>query len=309
MRMSELTRGLKFPEGPVALDDGSVLFVEVEGGTIRRWTPEGRLHLVADVGGGPNGAALGPDGALYVCNNGGFRWRHDEHGTRPAGPPDNHIGGSIQRVDLTTGRFETLYDEVDGRRFAGPNDLVFDRHGGFWFTDYGKSREHERVRDLGAVYYATADGTSVREVLYPIFSPNGIALSPDEKTLYVADTESSRLWAYAIEAPGTVDKLPYPSPHGGRLLAACGDNTLQRFDSMAVDAAGNICVATLMNGGITVVSPDGASVRHQPIPDLFTTNLCFGGPDMKTAYVTLSAGGSLLAVEWDQPGLRLNFQC
>ena len=80
----------------------------------------------------------------------------------------------------------------------------------------------------------------------------------------------------------------------------------QRFDSLAVQADGRICVATLVNGGITVISPDGRHVEHNPMPDPMTTNICFGGPDMKTAFITLSWTGRLVAVDWPSPGLKLN---
>jgi gluconolactonase len=311
MQIKELASGLAFPEGPVAMDDGSVLFVEVAGDSLRRWTPDGRVSTVAVVGDGPNGAAIGPDGACYLCNNGGFGWKEEpEHGfRRPHGIGARYQGGSIQRVNLNTGRVEVLYDKVEGRPLLGPNDLVFDRHGGFWFTDLGKAIESERRRDLGSVYYARADGSMIREVIFPIVSPNGIGLSPDEKVLYVADTESARLWAFDIVEPGVISKHPFPSPAGGWLMAACGDHKLQRFDSLAVDGAGNVNVATLINGGITVVAPEGGRSAHVPIDDWYVTNLCFGGPALRTAFITLSAGGKLIAADWSTPGLRLNYAC
>jgi gluconolactonase len=86
-----------------------------------------------------------------------------------------------------------------------------------------------------------------------------------------------------------------------------GSAGYQRFDSLAVDAAGNICVATLINGGITVVSPDGGAVRHVPMPDRWTTNICFGGPDLRTAFLTLSSTGRLVACDWEEPGLALAY--
>src|SRR6478609_11092015 len=92
-----LASGLEFPEGPVAMPDGSVLVVEIAGGRLTRVLPNGELRNVADLGGGPNGAALGPDGHCYVCNNGGFSWRTDAGFTRPTGPADGYDGGSIQR--------------------------------------------------------------------------------------------------------------------------------------------------------------------------------------------------------------------
>jgi len=298
-----LATGLRFPEGPVALDDGSVVLVEIARGTVTRVAADGAVSVVADLGGGPNGLALGPDGGLYVCNNGGFEW-HDEAGLlRPVGTPASYSGGRIERVDLTTGASRMLYDRCGEHRLCGPNDIVFDRHGGFYFTDLGKTRP--RDRDQGGVYYAMADGSGIKAVAYPMLTPNGIGLSPNETTLYVAETEGGRLWAFDIVEPGIVRRHPFPSPNGGRFLF--NQAGYHRFDSLAVDAEGNICVATLISGAITVVSPDGQLVRSVKMPDVYTTNICFGGPGLRTAYVTLSGVGQLVAMPWAEAGLRLNF--
>jgi gluconolactonase len=303
--LREIAGGLSFPEGPVALADGSILLVEIAAGRLTRVAPDGSKHTVAETGGGPNGAAIGPDGKVYVCNNGGFRWRDlTAVGRVPAGQADDYAGGRIERVDLASGRVETLYTECGGHPLKGPNDLVFDANGGFYFTDFGKMRPREM--DHGAVYYAKADGSAIKRVAFPSVMPNGCGLSPDGRTLYFAETESARLWALAILAPGEVKREPWPSVHGGRFLGCPGG--YQRFDSLAVDSAGNILVATLVNGGITVFSPDGTDVRHIPMPDPMTTNICFGGPDLRTAYVTLSGSGRLVAFDWERPGLRLNYQ-
>ena len=196
-----------------------------------------------------------------------------------------------------------LYRDGGNGPLRGPNDIVFDRAGGMWFTDLGKTRA--RDMDRGGVYYAAADGSSIREAIYPMLTPNGIGLSPDEKRLYVAETHTGRLWAFDLESPGVVRRRGFPSPNGGDLVA--GLPGYQLFDSLAVDAAGNICVATLFNGGITVISPDGKQIEHLPMPDVYTTNICFGGTDLRTAYVTLSLSGRLVALDWPRPGLRLNF--
>lgn len=308
MNIREIARGLQFPEGPVVLADGSVLLVEIARGTLSRVTMDGRIHVVATLGGGPNGAAIGPDGAVYVCNNGGFRWHTEADGTlRPVAQADDYSGGRIERVDLATGRFERIYEQVDGLNLRGPNDIVFDAHGGFYFTDLGKSRAAEM--DLGAVYYGRADGRSASVIARPLMTPNGVGLSPDGKTLYYAETAGARVFAYDITAPGRVQVQGWPAPNGGRLVTASPGGHFQRFDSLAVDALGNICVATLMHGGISIVSPDGSMVSHVPLPDPFTTNLCFGGKDMRTAYVTLSGSGRLVAIDdWPVPGLVLNGQ-
>ena len=158
----EITSGLQFPEGPIAMPDGSVILVEIARETLTRVTPDGKQHVIAKLGGGPNGAAVGPNGTIYVCNNGGFNWIKRPDGRLfPGTQPDSYKGGSIQVVDPETGKFETLYDSCNGRRLNGPNDLVFDNVGGFWFTDLGKTREYDN--DRGAVYYARADGSKIEE--------------------------------------------------------------------------------------------------------------------------------------------------
>jgi len=308
MRIRELATGLQFPEGPVAMDDGSVLLVEIARGTLTRARHDGLVQVVADLGGGPNGAAMGLDGAVYVCNNGGFRWHTEADGChRPVGQADDYSGGRIERVNLATGRAERLYDTADGGALRGPNDIVFDAQGGFYFTDLGKTRE--RDMDRGGVFYGQGDGSGAHAIARPVMTPNGIALSPDGRTLYYAETEGARLWAFDITAPGRVRKEGWPSPHGGRMLCASPGGHYQRFDSMAADALGNLCVATLLHGGITIVAPDGSSCEHLPLPDRYTTNICFGGRDMRTAYITLSGSGRLIAIDdWPTPGLRLNFQ-
>ena len=303
LRSRELAHGLRFPEGPIALRDGSVVLVEIAAGDLTRIAPDGRKAVVAHLGGGPNGAAIGPDGKCYVCNNGGFEWHEDASGyLRPVGRALDYETGRIERVDLGTGAFEVLYSQCDGVALKGPNDIVFDTAGGFYFTDLGKA--YGRQMDRGAVYYARADGSRITEVAFPVTTPNGVGLSPDGRNLYVAETETSRLWSWEILEPGVVRKDPWPSPHGGTLVA--GLPGYQRFDSLAVEAGGNICVATLVRGGISVISPAGELVGFWAADDRFCTNVCFGGADLRTAYVTLSGTGRLLALDWPRSGLPLN---
>lgn len=294
--------GLEFPEGPVALPDGSVLFVEIAGGRLTRWSPSGRTEFVAQLGGGPNGAAIGPDGHCYVCNNGGFTWSTAGGLTRPTGAPPDYQGGCIQRVNLGSGQVDTLYTHCDGAPLYGPNDIVFDAHGGFWFSDFGKKFE-DRLQ-LGAVYYASTDGSLIRRVVFPALTPNGVGLSPDGQVLYMAETETSRLWSYPVVGPGQLALKTFPSPNGGSLVH--GSPGYQRFDSLAVEDGGAICVATLVRGGISVLSPTGELLEFHEAPDIYCTNICFGGPELRTAYVTLSGTGQLFEAQWPRPGLRLH---
>ena len=202
-----IATGLGFPEGPVWMADGSVILGEISGKKVTRVAPDGTKTEIGKAGGGPNGVATGPDGALYVCNNGGAVYE-----TTPSflstGPAPDYKNGSIQRIDLKTGETKTLYTECNGHKLSAPNDIVFDRQGGFYFTDLGKRYAHHR--DNGGLYYALPDGSKIVELAYPLLTPNGVGLSPDEKTVYVADTESSRLFAFDIVAPGSRQERAFP---------------------------------------------------------------------------------------------------
>lgn len=304
----QITDGLRFPEGPVPLADGSVLVVEIEGARLIRVTPDGRKDVVAELGGGPNGAAMGPDNQVYVCNNGGFNWITEADGyLRPHGKADGYHNAGIQRVDLASGRVEMLYTHCSTPGgdvpIMGPNDIVFDGKGGFWFTDHGKS--YDRLMDRGAIFYARTDGSFITEAAFPMITPNGIGLSPDGKTLYASETETGRVWAWPILGPGELGKERWPSPNGGRFIG--GGTGYQRFDSLAIEENGNICVATLVGAGISVFSPDGGLIEFHEAPEPYCTNIAFGGEDRRTAYITLSGYGTLIAVDWPRAGLKLAY--
>jgi gluconolactonase len=303
--MELIASGLEFPEGPIWLTDGRVLVVEIKRGTLTAVSPDGSVERVATLGGGPNGAAIGPDGKVYVCNNGGFEW-FDVGGIVAPGPqPADYIGGRIQRVDLDTGEVEDLYTECDGNPLRGPNDIVFDAEGGFYFTDLGKTRAREV--DKAGVYYATTDGSSITEIAYGLDHANGIALSPDDRHLYVAETITGRVWTWEIESPGVFRPPATPVGHGTLLYSFDG---YQLLDSMAVDSDGNVCVATLLTGAVSVVSPKGDLLDQYavPEPDPFVTNVCFGGDGYRTAFITSSGRGLLYEMAWPRAGHPLHFE-
>lgn len=135
-----------------------------------------------------------------------------------------------------------------------------------------------------------------------MFSPNGVGLSPDETVVYMCDSHMSRVWAFDLTGPGKVASTRGRG-HGRVLVNLQG---YQPLDSMAVEADGRVCAATIQNGGITVVEADGAAT-HLPFPDIMTTNICFGGEDMRSAWVTGSSTGRLFKTRWPRPGHRLNF--
>lgn len=288
---------LAFPEGIVTLRDGGLLFAEIAAGRISRMTPDGRVSVVAQTGGGPNGTAVGADGALYIANNGGLSFSHVGDRWGVAGVPDDYAGGSIQRIDPRTGAVTTLYRAAGGNRLCGPNDILCDAYGGLWFTDTGKIRP--RTRDQGGLYWAKPDGSGIREIAYPLLTPNGLALSPDRGTLYVALSDKRQIVAYTLTGPGTVEQ------RNGRAYARvvaspAGDLS---FDNIAVEAGGNIVVAGVRAGVLLTITPAGEVIETFALPDPIVTAIAFGGSDMRTLYATLSSSGRIVAMRWPRAGL------
>lgn len=301
-KLTEITDGLAFPEGPIAMPDGTVILVEMFGPRLTRVFPDGTKETIAEIDGGPNGAAIGPDGAVYLCNNGGCFTASEVMGLTLPGPfdPARYIGGRIQRVDLRTGEVTDLYTECDGRPLRAPNDLVMDGHGGFWFTDHGIRDGAARTSDMSSIHYAKVDGSEIHEVVFPVDSPNGIGLSPDGGRLYWAETHTGRVFQRTITTAGQLE----PAAPLDASIVLYGLPGYQLLDSLAVDGSGWVCVATLVNGGITAISPDGSQVEHYATGDLITTNVCFGGEDLRTAYLTLSSTGRLVSMDWPRLGLH-----
>jgi gluconolactonase len=211
-------------------------------------------------------------------------------GDRPA---DDYDSGCIQRIDPKTGDTRVLYTHCNGHKLSAPNDLVPRRA--------ATSPISQALRATGGLCYALPDDR--RSSVYPILSPSGCGLSPDGKVL------PSPPNLHGCGHSTSPRRASSPSQAGLRRVAriVAGLGSFQRFDSLAVEASGNVAVATLHAGCITVIAPDGKVVRQVTVPDEFPTNICFGGPDLRTAYVTLSATGRLGALDWGEPGLRLNF--
>lgn len=302
MQFETVATGLNFSEGPVALPDRDFLVVRTLDGLLCRVEANGSQHTVADLGGGPNGTAMGPDGRAYVCNNGGVsdediaRLRGDPN----APPPATSVPeGRIEAVDLATGLATVLYADCGDEPIVAPNDLVFDRSGGFYATDFG-SLKHPGPQP-SVVYYGQPDGSAIRIVIRGLERANGVGLSADETRLYVVETEAGRLWGFDVDSPGRVKTDAGTAP-GGDLLF---EDPELHFDSLALDAEGHICVACPFNGLIARISPAGDIETFITPDDGGPTNICFGGPDLQTAYIT--QGDRLLCCRWPVPGLAPNY--
>lgn len=285
---------LAFPEGPIAMPDGSLLIVEMFGPYLTRIHGDGRVDRICEIPGGPNGIAMGPDGRVYVCNNGGafsgaFR---DGNWDLWYTEPGAYRGGCIQAIDLVTTFIQTLYTACDGIRLSAPNDIVFDAHGGFYFTDLGYA--HDETKRTG-IYYASPHGDMIRFVVGSE-SANGVGLAPDGATLYWNITPTAQVMACRLAAPGVVATPPQQLY---RFAEGC------MLDSLAVDSAGNVCVAVLGAGAIGVVSPAGELIAYYPTGNSGTTNICFGGSDLCTAFVTLGGSGEVVTMPWPRAGLAL----
>jgi gluconolactonase len=300
----QIAAEIKFPEGPIAMPDGRFVVAEVLGGNLLRIDADGKKTVIAHLGGGPNGAAIGPDGRCYVCNNGGITT--DEIATLMSDTPDAHLQpgeprGRIEVVDLDTGEYAVLYKTCGAKSLIAPNDIVFDAQGGFYFTDFGSLKVRKPQRS--ALYYARSDGSRIDLVVDNLERANGVALSPDESRVYVAETSTGSVWSFAVTAPGVLE-LDRDTRTGGDILFQ--DPSLH-LDSMAVDARGYVCVATTTHASILRIAPDGRDTEHVAIPGGGTTNICFGGKSLDIAYVTVSIDGRLVSLPWQCPGAPLNF--
>lgn len=329
MEMRFVAENLDFPGGLLVLDNGDILVTEVSGGVLTRIRADGSRSQFAKTGGAPTAAALGPDRTIYVCNNGtprAVREKLPDGRTAYRPPRAGEVagaGGQIQRI-AANGEVSTVYRECGGRPLMAPANLVFDRQGSFYFSDMGAfegplrdagvSTESKHLsvlkmagdvarRPAGSIYYASPDGRMITEILHPMAAPNGIALSPDEMTLYVGESGTGRVWAFEVPAPGRVGKR--------RCLGVVPGRRPLNFswsEGLTVDALGDVLAATVVNGGITTFSPHGGEIEHVATGDPLTSNLCFGGPDGRTLFVTLGGTGRLVAYEaWPTVGHKLNY--
>ncbi len=266
--------GFEFTEGPASASDGTIYFSDIPANTIHRLSNDGSIAVFSKESNHTNGMIFTADGRLLGCQ----------------------MDGAVVQYDLETGRVaKVIADSFESKRFNAPNDLIIDKEGGIYFTDPLYRAPDPLPQGVQTVYYISSKAV-VSRVTEPIAAPNGIALSPDAKTLYVIPSMQSQMLAYDVESPGklanqrvfcTLRQPAGQSKTGG--------------DGMVVDAEGNLYITTHI--GIQIFSPDGASIGVVAIPE-HPANVTFGGIDRKTMYVTARTG--LYKVSMPIAGLEPN---
>jgi gluconolactonase len=288
-QQAEIATTVAFTEGPVADRDGNVYFTELVFQRIMKLTPKGVLSVFREHSNNANGLLIDPEGRLIACEGAASQRLGTDQTFKP----------QVTRTDLRTGKMEVLADSYQGKPFIGPNDVTIDGKGRMYFTDLPGA----------AVYRIDGAGKISRILAAPeIQRPNGIQVAPDDKTLYLIEANNAKdgarmIRAYDLQPDGTVSNMRvhynfYPGRSG---------------DGMSIDSQGNLHVSAGMSQlrgtsetldtktGIYVISPQGKLVKFVPIPEDFITNNAFGGPDMRTLYVT--AGKTLYKLRTDIAGL------
>jgi gluconolactonase len=285
----EIATAVAFTEGPAVDRDGNVYFTEMVAQRIMKLSANGVLSTFREHSNNANGLLIDPQGRLVACEGAGS----DRTGVPLKFKPQ------ITRTDLRTGKMEVLADSYQGKPFVGPNDVTIDGKGRLYFTDLPG----------GAVYRIDGPGKLARILASPeIQMPNGIQISPDDKRLYLIESNRAEggarmIRAYDLNSDGSVGNMRvHYNFYPGRSA-----------DGMSIDREGNLYASAGMNQlrgssetldtktGVYVISPQGSLLRFMAIPEDFITNNAFGGPDMKTLYVT--AGKTLYKLRTDIAGL------
>lgn len=302
----EAATNLMLTEGPTVDQDGAVYFTTsgVLGGRLLKWTDGPRSGTEPGLPGFPGRVEVFREyGAGALVFDKDFRLLAAERGPKGDRP-------GVTRTDVKTGTVEWLADRYQGKRFNGPNDLTVDGKGRIYFTDRPGATSAPDQVGLNAVYRIDPDGTVAQILKAPeIERPNGIMVSPDDRTLYLIEAHikaggAKLIRAYDLQEDGSVTNMRVHYTFGpGR-----------SGDGMTVDSQGNLYVAAGLNiprgsdetldnrTGVYVISPAGTLLRMIPIPEDVVTNVAFGGPDLKTLYVT--SGKTLFRTRVDIPGTR-----
>ena len=285
----EIAAAVAFTEGPAVDREGNVYFTDIINQRIMKLGPDGLLSIYRENSNVANGLLIDPQGRLIACEGAEF----ERPGVKLKGKP------RVTRTDLKTGKIEVLADNYEGQPLQGPNDVTIDGRGRLYFTDMAGV----------AVYRIDAPGKVARILATPeIQRPNGIQISPDDRKLYLIEANQAQggarmIRAYDLQPDGTVGNMRvHYNFYPGRSA-----------DGMSIDTQGNLYASAGLNqlrgtsetldtkAGIYVISPAGTLLKFIPIPEDLITNNAFGGPDMKTLYVT--AGKTLYKIRMEIAGL------
>ena len=285
----EVATTVAFTEGPAVDRDGNVYFTDIINQRIMKLSADGVLSRYRENSNAANGLLIDPQGRLIACEGAAF----ERPGVKVTGKP------RVTRTDLKTGKLEVLADNYEGKPLVGPNDVTIDGKGRLYFTELNGA----------AVYRIDGPGKLARILAAPdVRSPNGIQISPDDRKLYLVEANQGPggprlIRSYDLQPDGTV--------HNMRVLYDFSPG--RSADGMSIDTQGNLYASAGMNQprgtsetldtktGVYVISPEGKLLKFFPIPEDFITNNAFGGPDMKTLYVT--AGKTLFKLRTDIAGL------
>lgn len=258
-----------FIEGPCFERDGNMLISDIPFGRVFRISPDGKWSQVCEYDGEPNGLAIHKDGTVRMAD---------------------HKNG-VMKLDPKTGAVTGELTRLRRERFRGLNDCTYDSKGNLYFNDQGQSGMHDPT---GRIYRLRPDG-QVDLLIDTIPSPNAMALSPDEKLLYVSVTRANQVWRLPLHDDGTTTKVGvYIQLSGGK----------GGPDGLVVDAEGNLAVTHAGLGSVWVFSALGEPIWRIRCPTgLSVTAACYGGPDNKTLFITESGTGTILKVDMDVPGL------
>jgi gluconolactonase len=253
--LKKLADGFSFTEGPSADSKGNVYFTDQPNDRIMMWSVAGELSTFMQPSGRSNGLAFDNEGFLWSCaDNKNEIWK---------------IG-----VDKSVSVIPSKYED---KLLNGPNDLWIDNNGGIYFTDPFYKRpwwsHSEKPQNKECVYYISPDRKSITRIIDDMVQPNGIVGTPDGKKLFVADIGANKTWSYSISKNGSISQKA--------LFCELGS------DGMAIDSKGNIY---LTGNGVTIFDKNGNKIGNIPVPESWTANVCFGGTDMKSLFITASKG-------------------
>jgi gluconolactonase len=254
-RLEKLAGGLAFTEGPASDAQGNVFFTDQPNDRILKWSTDGKLSTFKQPSGRSNGLCFDAKGNLWACA--------DEK-------------NELWRID-PAGKVTVVVKDYGGKLLNGPNDLWIRPDGGLYFTDPFYKRDYWKrgpmEQDGQCVYYLGPDRKKLARVAEDLKQPNGIIGTPDGKILYVADIGAGRTYRYEVQPDGTLAQK--------KLFCSMGS------DGMTIDREGNVY---LTGRGVTVFNPDGKKIDHVAVPEPWTANVCFGGEDRRTLFITASKG-------------------